>query len=448
MRGFRVTRARAAVVATVVSGAMMCAPALLQAQDIDSAPPPPGVSASLDSARAVRGAGLSVALYTYGPGSEVFERFGHVALVIRDSARGTDVAFNWGLFDFAQPHFLTNFLSGDTKYWMAGARAKDFNAYYISQDRSIRRQELALPPVERAALFDFVAWNATEAHKYYRYDYYEDNCATRIRDLLDRVLHGQIKTAFADAGGGRTWRGETARITETNLPVLAGIEVALGRRADHTLTRWEEAFLPEHLANHLNTLVLRDQFGGSYKLVSLDTVMATSTRVPIPTEPPVLLVPAALVGFTLAGLLAVLADAKGRGARAVLAVMVALWYGVGGVLGTLLLLAGTVTKHAPYMGANTTLLQLHPLLLVAAIAVTAALVRGARSRAAVGVSLTIALLALSGALVQLVPTLRQASGVVLAVTIPVHVALAIAVWRLERAQPSRRSSPGALARAA
>ena len=448
MRGFRVTRARAAVVATVVSGAMMCAPALLWAQGIDSAPPPPGVSASLDSARAVRGVGLSVALYTYGPGPEVFERFGHVALVIRDSVRGTDVAFNWGLFDFAQPHFLTNFLTGDTKYWMAGARATDFNAYYVSQDRSIRRQELALPPVERAALFDFVAWNATEAHKYYRYDYYADNCATRIRDLLDRVLGGQIKTAFADAGGGRTWRGETARITETNLPVLAGIEVALGRHADQTLTRWEEAFLPEHLANHLNTLVLRDQFGGSYKLVSLDTVMATSTRVPIPTEPPVLLVPAALVGFTLAGLLAVLADAKARGARAVLAVTVALWYGVGGVLGTLLLLAGTVTKHAPYMGANTTLLQLHPLLLVAAIAVPVALVRGMRSRTAVGVSLTIALLALSGALVQLVPTLRQASGVVLAVTIPVHVALAIAVWRLERAQPSHRSSPGALARAA
>ncbi len=448
MRGLRVALAHGAVVATVVCGALMCASTVLWAQDVDSAPPPPGVSASLDSARAVRGAGVSVALYTYGPGPEVFERFGHVALVIRDSARGREVAYNWGIFNFAQPHFLTNFLTGDTKYWMAGARAEDFNAFYASQDRSIRRQELALPPMERAALYEFVSWNATEDHKYYRYDYYTDNCATRIRDLLDRVLRGQIKTAFANAGSGRTWRGETARITESNLPVLAGIEVALGRQADHTLTRWEEAFLPEHLANHLNTLVLRDQFGDRYKLVSLDTVMATSTRVPIPTEPPVLLVPAALVGFTLAGVLAVLADAKTRAARVVLAVAVVLWYGVGGVLGTLLLLAGTVTKHAPYMGANTTLLQLHPLLLVAAIAVPAALVRGVRSRTAAGVSISIALLALCGALVQLLPTLRQANGVVLAVTIPVHVALAIAVWRLASAEPSRRSSPGALARAA
>ena len=404
--------------------------AAVGAQERDDPPLPPGASATLDRARAVRGTRLSIALDTYGPGTEVFERFGHVALVVRDSASGQEVAFNWGMFDFAQPHFLTNFLTGDTKYWMAGYRSADFNADYVRHERSIRRQELALPPMERAALYDYVAWNASEAHKFYRYDYYTDNCATRIRDVLDRVLQGQIKTAFGDAGSGRTWRGETARITATNLPVFAGIEVALGRNADHTLSRWEESFLPELLANHLTTVVLRDQLGNRYKLVSKDTVIATSSRVPLPIEPPDRLAQGALLGFTLAGLLAVLADAKRRMSRAVLSASVAVWYGVGGVLGTLLLVAGTVTKHEPYMGANTTVLQLHPLLLVAAVAVPLALWRGVRSRASVGVSTTVAALALAGWLLQLVPSLDQQSGVVLAVTLPVHVALAVAIRRL------------------
>ena len=421
----RVCRVLAVAVACLVSVS-------LHAQPVDSAPPPPGVSPSLDSARAIRGARMGVVMYTYGPGSEVFERFGHIALAIRDSATGEDVAFNWGMFDFAQPHFLVNFLSGDTKYWMAGYRTSDFNAAYARDDRSIRMQTLFLPAIERAALFDFVAWNATEAHKYYRYDYYRDNCATRIRDALDRVLGGQLRTAFSNVGSGRTWRGETARITASDLPVYAGIEIALGRNADHVLTRWEEAFLPELLADHLTSLVLRDQFGGRFRLVMRDTMLRTANRIPLPSEAPSRLIPAMLLGLTLAGLLAAVADMNRRSARIAMATVVAIWYGIGGVLGTLLLLAATITKHAAYMGANITLLQLHPLLLVAAVVVPVAVLRGVRNDTALGVSVTVALLAACGALLQLLPTFAQHSGVVLAVTLPMHAAVAVAVWRLKR----------------
>jgi hypothetical protein len=87
------------------------------------------------------------------------------------------------------------------------------------------------------------------------------------------------------------------------------------------------------------------------------------------------------------------------------------------------------------MGDNTTLLQLHPLLLVAAVAVPIALMRHARNRVAIGVSTTIAALSIVGVLLQLIPVLSQRSGVVLAITVPVHVALAIAVWRLDGHEP-------------
>ena len=406
-------------------------------------PPPPGVSGALDSTRAIRGAHISISLLTYGPGDEVFERFGHVALVVRDSTTGVDIAFNWGMFDFDQPNFLVNFLTGDTKYWMAGFNTQAFNDLYRRQNRRIRQQGLAFTPVEKAALFDFVAWNARDENKFYRYDYYRDNCATRIRDAIDRVLGGALKPELNVPGEGHTWRGETARITATDLPTYAGIEIALGRNADKSLSKWDEVLLPDYLADHLAGFIVHRPDGSRYRLVASDSVIFAADRVPLPTEEPSRVATAALLGLTLAGLIAALADARHRIARVLLSVGVALWYLLGGVLGTLLLLAGTVTKHAPYMGSNLTLLQLHPLMLVATWPVAVALARKVRGRTAMGISAVLALLSLAGVVLQLIPSLAQSNGVIIAVTVPVHVALAIAMWRLDPddAMPRRAGLP-------
>ena len=392
-------------------------------------PAPPGVSVSVDRARAIRGASLAVSLYTYGPSDVFFERFGHAALAVRDTITGDDVAYNWGMFDFAQPNFLTRFLTGDTKYSMAGYPTPRFNDVYRADNRTIRQQVLALTPVERAALFEYLHWNAREANKYYRYDYYRDNCGTRVRDALDWVLGGRLRSALSVPGVGRTWRGETARLLASMLPLYAGIEIALGRHADEALSQWDEEFLPEHMATHYATLVLRDVAGRRYRLVERDTTLFTANRVPLPSEPPSRVALAVLLGLTLAGLLAALADARARAARVVLSLVVALWYLVGGLLGTGLLLAATVTRHAPYMGANTTLLSLQPLLLVAAVVVPVAFARRHASPVARGVSAVIAVLSLCGVVLQAIPAWSQSSGVVLAVVVPVHVAIALALWR-------------------
>ena len=403
----------------------------------DGAPPPPGVSAALDSLRAIRGASLTVSFYSYGPSDVFFERFGHAALAVRDENSGIDVAYNWGIFDFDQPNFLGRFLTGDTKYSMAGYPTEAFNNVYREDNRTIRQQVLALTPVEKAALLEYLQWNAREENKYYRYDYYRQNCSTMLRDALNRVLRGQLQPALSAPGSGVTWRGETARLLASMLPLYAGIEIALGRHADEPLSKWDEEFLPEHMAAHFESLVLTDAGGARRRLVERDSVLFTATRVPLPSEPPNRIAMSALLGLTIAGLLALLADARSGVARGVLSVFVALWYLVGGVLGTALLLAGTVTKHIPYMGANATLLALQPLLLVAAVVVPIALARRAPSRAAIGVSAVIALMSLCAVLVHLVPAWEQSNGVVLATVVPVHVAIALAVWRLDRGNSHR-----------
>lgn len=431
------------------AGAPLFTPVLAQAPLPDNVaqtppPPPPGQNATLDSLRAVRGASIEVRLYTYGPGDAVFERFGHIALAVRDTLTGEDLAFNWGMFDFQQPNFLGRFLTGDTRYWMAGYNTEAFNAVYRAENRRIREQRLALTPMQRGALYDYVAWNAQEANKYYRYDYYNDNCSTRVRDALDWVLNGALQTQWHTAPLERTWRGETARITADNLPVFVGIHLALGRRADAPLTAWQSAFLPEHLADALATTRV-----GNQRLVTADSVVFAANRAPMPATAPQPVLLAAFIGFGLAALLylwagssdvpdvpitsraAARTEAKKatRSSSRGLSIVGVLWYLTGGVLGTALLLAGTVTKHEPYMGSNLSVLLISPLLLLAAVTWPWREQAGRVGKVARGSSALVAVSAMAGWLGLVVPGLMQGSMVVALVIAPIHVGLALAAWR-------------------
>ena len=161
-----------------------------------------------------------------------------------------------------------------------------------------------------------------------------------------------------------------------------------------------------------------------------DSVLFSSSRTPLPDEAPSRLFVALLIGLVLSAIIVLCAAATAPAVRVALAVFASLWFGIGAFLGTALLLAGTVTKHAPYMGANVTLLQLHPMLAVAMVVVPLALVRGRRSNAAVGITALLAVLAAAGVLLQAVPSWHQQSGVVMAITVPVHVAFALAMRRV------------------
>jgi Domain of unknown function (DUF4105) len=389
-------------------------------------PPAPGTSPALDSARAARGASLQVVLYTYGPGPEVFEKFGHIALAIEDTQTGESIAYNWGMFDFNQPNFLLRFLTGDTKYWMAGYRTGEFNAMYQSQDRTIRQQRLNLTPMQRGALSDLVSWNAREENSYYRYDYYNDNCSTRVRDALDWVLGGAVRQALDTVDGHFTWRDETARITAENLPVYAGIQIALGRNADRHLTRWQLAFLPERFADDL----ARTPVGGT-SLVAHDSVLYTTQSLPTLEHVPQRTMPALAVGMVLG----VVVFALARFAPALLSAFGAVWYGVGGVLGTALLLAGTVTKHIPYMGTNLNLTLFSPLLLVAALFWFWRMRTDSRGRSGRALSVVVAAIALVGLVLEHLPGFWQGSMLLFMTVVPVHVALAIVANRRTRRAP-------------
>src|SRR5688500_4185796 len=224
------------------------------------------------------GSGLTVYLMTMGAGDLVWERFGHNAIWIHDAARGTDAVYNWGMFDFAQPGFLRRFLTGDTRYWMAAFDLNSTVDVYAGSNRTVLVQELDLTPAQRAELQRFAEWNEREENRYYRYDYYRDNCSTRVRDAIDRVLGGLIRASLDTVSTGTTYRWHNRRLTLEVPFQYTGMDIVLGQPGDQTISAWEEAFLPMRFRERIRALRVTGPDGTTRPLVRSERQLFEATR--------------------------------------------------------------------------------------------------------------------------------------------------------------------------
>ena len=229
---------------------------------------------------------LRVYLMTLGPGDAVWERFGHNAIVIEDASTGTSIAYNWGMFDFNQPGYVPRLMQGRMLYWMAGYDTQAFANVYVQTNRSIWMQELNLTPAQRAALRDYVEWNALEANKFYRYDYYRDNCSTRVRDAIDRALGGQLSEALRSTPTDETFRSHTQRLTYDDPLTYTGLQLAMGNPVDQPITAWEETFIPMELREHVRNVHVIDEHGRRVPLVAREFTAFEAQRPPLAERAP------------------------------------------------------------------------------------------------------------------------------------------------------------------
>lgn len=380
---------------------------------------------------------LRISVITWGPGDIVYERFGHNAIRVQDTAAGTDLAYNWGMFDFEQPGFLRRFLSGDTRYWVEAFPSEWLIRLYAAQDRESIEQELALTPAERAELARVVAEMALEENRYYRYEYFRDNCSTRIRDVLDRVLGGSLERRFTPLNTTWTYRSESVRLTGPTAFSQAGIDIALGPRADIPLTAWEAMFVPMRLRDFLRDVTVPAAGGGTQPLVRAERVLHTSSRIPEPAERRGLTLGAwgPVLGAWMLLLTPVSAAARRR-TRIPAAIMAALFYGATGLMGLLMAGMWAGSAHVFWYG-NWSLLLFSPLALVAAVPAARAVLRGAHTRTSRALVTAVAACAALAAV--LAPFLSQRMGGPLLLALPAHIGLAIAVYRHTR--PSAEQSP-------
>ncbi|HOV56525.1 MAG TPA: DUF4105 domain-containing protein [Rhodanobacteraceae bacterium] len=384
------------------------------------------------AAQAAPGSALSVSLLTFGPGEIYWERFGHNAIRIRDAASGSDVAYNYGIFDFGEDDFLLNFARGRMQYRIAADATAEDLALYAQEGRWIVEQALALTPAQRQALRDYLEWNLRPENARYRYDYFTANCSTRVRDALDRALGGALHAQLVAPSSGFTYRMHADRLMRPDLALMLGIDVGLGPLADRRLSFWDESFVPMLLMQRLREVRVPAADGTPVPLVQHETLLA-SPRLAEPADfPPDLRWPCGALGLGLAALLLALARRRGRaaarGAFAFMALSTALLCGLGGLV--LAALWGLTEHTSAWRNAN--LLLLDPLCLLLLPAWWRARRADWRpSRTTLRLAQAIALLAAAALCLRVLPWFVQDNRPWIALLLPLHFALLLALRRID-----------------
>jgi hypothetical protein len=290
-------------------------------------------------------------LMTIGPGDDVYEVFGHNAIVRVEADGGGESAYNWGVFDFDQPNFVGRFLMGRMLYRMERLDLAGSIEHYRSTNRAVRITELLLTEEQARRLAAYCDANDTDASREYRYDYFLDNCSTRVRDAIDHGLGGEVRRRLVGAStGGQTFRSQADRLVSTTPWAAVGLAYALGRPTDRVLDRWEESFIPMRLEASLREIP---------GVLGRDVFVLQSSRAPEPTAA-LRWWPAALgAGVAVGGLGVLLASRRRKLFRSLAVVGVVLWSLCAGLVGLGLAAVMLLTDHAATRW-NISILQIGP----------------------------------------------------------------------------------------
>ena len=241
----------------------------LRAQDIPEMPVLPRLS---DSAFA--------SVLTCGPGDEFYTAFGHSAIRVCDSTQDIDMVYNYGTFDFGAPHFYWTFARGNLNYYQSRESYTSFLWCYGYEGRYVYQQRLRLSNQELNNLFTALEVNNLPEYRYYMYDFFRDNCATRVRDMVSDALCHRTLAPEAVNDTNYTYRDMVTLHTDGPLRWWRFIiDMALGIRCDHRCSNYEYMFSPIEMMAVLDTLQVSDT---QQPLVSPAEQLLPETRTPLP----------------------------------------------------------------------------------------------------------------------------------------------------------------------
>ncbi len=196
---------------------------------------------------------------TCGPfQGELYSAFGHSAFRIVDSELQYDAIYNYGVFDFNQPNFYLNFARGNLNYKLGKHPYANFRDYYIYNNRFIHEQKLNLTQEQKQKLFDFLEWNALPENQYYRYDYFYDNCATKIRDVVQEVFGDSVKFDDSYIQTNYSIRDLCEVYLKHQPWGDLGIDICLGLPMDKKATPYEYMFLPDYIESSFDHATIVD----------------------------------------------------------------------------------------------------------------------------------------------------------------------------------------------
>ena len=220
-------------------------------------------------------AALQISILTCAPGEDVYTAWGHTAIRIIDSAKQTDVVYNFGTFDFNTPNFLAEFVKCNLNYFLSADNIQNFILEYQYYGRSIKEQVLILSDADKIKWQNALQKNLEGNNRYYLYNFITDNCTTRVKDGFYQFATTQVPPSNI-----KSFRTHVVEAPyQQGIPWIGlGIDILLGAVSDQAPSPLQAGFLPDLL---FDQLAAQTQFIATTQDYPFTTTTASKTTDPI-----------------------------------------------------------------------------------------------------------------------------------------------------------------------
>ena len=389
---------------------------------------------------------LKIELVIFGPGDDIATWWGHAAMAVSDQRLGVQRIYNYGMFSFDET-LVPKFVSGRLEFWVGAADYHRTLRAYARENRDVHLLELDLSPERRLAVARELADDVLPENRHYLYHHYDDNCSTRIRDLVDLATEGAFSRAARATPAHQSLRDHTRRHAQ-HLLLELGMMFAMNGDIDRPISAWEEMFLASELERQALRFELTDPVTGTSRpLVRRTRVFhEASERPPPPALPPrrwpwLLLLGGALgvISLALARWLRRAPGPRRRLPRALFGLyhgLLGLLVGLAGVLSLFLWTTDHTVAHH-----NENLLLASPLALLA-LPLGLCFVAGRARRWLPALWLMLTAMALAALVLEVLPGFEQRNVLTMALLVPMHLGAAAAMIMVGRGGASGEDTVG------
>ena len=200
-----------------------------------------------------------ISVLTVGPGISLNDAFGHCAFRIKDYANGLDIVYGYGEYNFDTPNFYLKFAQGKLNYLISKNQFHQFYQVYSYYDRTIDEQVLNLSETEKQKLYNFLINNYQPENRAYLYDFFFDNCATKIKDVANHAVSGALIFHQPKDFKSKSFRRLIQENLNRNSWGSLGIDIALGSVIDREASPEDYMFLPKYIYSFFEVAAIGNQ---------------------------------------------------------------------------------------------------------------------------------------------------------------------------------------------
>ncbi|MFD1316156.1 Lnb N-terminal periplasmic domain-containing protein [Namhaeicola litoreus] len=280
-----------------------------------------------------------ISVITCGPGNELYSTFGHSAFRIQDKKQDIDKVYNYGTFNFATPNFYVKFVRGKLLYELRAYPFYNFLRGYRDENRWVKEQILNLNLQQKQAIYAFLEENEKPANRGYKYDFFYDNCSTKMYEVLEKTLNDQLVFDSNYEPNDYTHRELIQQYLGNLKWSDFGIDLALGSVIDRTISPKQYMFLPDYVLKAMDHVKLRSD--------KKEIPLVRESRILLQSQPQEqeksLFTP--LLVFSLLALLVIFItymDYKKKTRNSLLDILI---FSITGLVGVLLLVLWFATDH-------------------------------------------------------------------------------------------------------